>query len=141
MTSKFTKTKALKLPAVCHASLTGLPVPYFAKEPLRLSCLASWVDQIEMFAIHESFDLNIDSDLPGWSGSSSATGVNLKVTVERLDIPHEYTLRIILRSDQNEIDDASWHNVKIPQGPPFESGTQRHDYPPAESYDSVTLLD
>lgn len=141
MTTKFSIAKALKLPPLCKGSLVGLPVPYLHGEPPRLSCLASWVDEAAGLAIHESFDLNVDPALPGWSGNSSDEGINLRVTVEQLGVPQTYTATIILRDHGEEVDDASWHNVEIAKGPPFQLPAQFHHYPPADSYDSVTLLD
>jgi len=141
MTSKFSKAKALKLPAVCHGSLVGLPPPYEGGEPPRLSCLAEWFDLVAPLELAESFDLNIDSGLPGWSGSSSDEGDNLKVTVEIMPPPNTYDITIILRDGQAEIDDASWHDVFIQQGPPFETDRMSHEYSPSNSWDAVTLMD
>ena len=141
MSTKFSQAKTIKLPATCHGSLILPDVPYGGGEPLQLSCLAEWVDVPGNLELHESFDLMADASLPGWSGSSSDEGDNLKVTVEKLLVPHEYDIVIILRDGQAEIDDASWHNVYIAQGPPFESDGNRHDYLWAASWDAVTLLD
>ncbi len=131
----------MKLPAVCHGTLIGLPLPYVDGQPQRLSCLADWFDHVDDFSISESFDLNADAALPGWSGSSSDSGLNLRVEVSREVEPLMYMIRIVLREGTAELDDASWHHVKIAQGPPFESTGNQHTYPPSGSWDAVDLLD
>lgn len=141
MTTKFSKAKAMKLPAVCHGSLVGLPPPYQEGLPPRLSCLAEWNDLVAPLYLLETFDLNFDSLLPGWSGNSSNEGDNLRVTVEILPTPNIYDITIILRNGVAEIDDASWHDIGIDKGPPFQSGDLEHEYLPSQSTDAVTLLD
>lgn len=141
MSTKFSQAKSVKLPAVCHATLVGLPIPYLNGQPNRLSCLAEWVDTIAGLNVHESTALEADPSFCGWSGSSGDAGINLYVTVEIRPEPHHYTVTIILREGQLEVDDASWHDIFIPPGPPFDSGPLRHDYPPADSWDGVHLRD
>lgn len=141
MSTKFNQKTASTLPAVCHGSIPDVRIAYEYGEPNRLSCLAEWVDPLTGFEKHESIDLNEDGSLPGWSGSSSAVGDNLLVQVTIRPGDRQYDVTITRRSGGLHIDDASWHDVTIPQGPPFDSGQLRHDYPPGGAWDAVHLLD
>lgn len=142
MSSKFAPSKkSVKLPVVCIAPRANLPLPYVDGLPNALHVSAWWYDLAIPARLAESFPLYADPGLPGWSGSSSNAGLNLRVTVETMPTPHSYDITIEIRQDLVVLDDDSWHAVTIAQGPPFISELLQHIYIPQVDANGIRVLD
>jgi len=108
--------------------------------PNRMSVLASWVDVLSAIAIHETFDIFRDAPSWLWSGASSNVALNLQIEMFRGTGFKHWEINLWLRTDQVRDQLVSWQNIPIGPGPPIDSGRQSHQYPPADSWDSVHIL-
>ncbi len=142
MTSLFSPTRpTFRLPVICIKPRAGLPAPYVAGMPNYLHAIAWWKESTESIDLAESFPLAVDLALPGWSGGSGDSGLNLQAAVKRLPAANRYDLAIALRRDLDVLDDDSWHNVFIAPGPPFDSGMLHHVYLPAIDTNGLQVID
>lgn len=128
-------------PSVCRAGLFPLPIAYVAGRPTTLAAFCRWYDPAAGYDIAESFRLTKDHALPGWSGASADFGLNLKVEVTILEAKHRYDLHLTIRSGTTRIDDDSWHDVPIPEGPPFDSRILTHTYEDPIGLTQIHVLD
>ena len=94
-----------------------------------LHAFCRWYEIEPAYDVTESLRLDVDDSLPGWSGASSDTGLNLQVKVWILPQANRYTLNLILRRGTQEISDDSWHDVLIKEPPPFDSHELHHHWP------------
>ena len=122
-------TAKSKRPSVCRTRLWPLGLPYIAGRPTSLAAYCRWYEPMITVDVSESFRLTTDDELPGWSGASSDSGINLQVKVRILEAENRYDLHLILRDGLDEITDDSWHDVLIPKPPPFDSGELEHGWP------------
>lgn len=123
--------KSRKTPAVCRKGPVGLPSVYVAGLPSSLTCFAKWTETYPAMHIAESFRLQRDPLLAGWSGASGEHGLNLQVMITERPAKDTYLLELILRDGPAELDVVDWDNVVIAPGPPFNSGLlQARPLPP-----------
>lgn len=122
-------TTKSKRPSVCGSRKWPLPPPYVNGKPQMLHAFCRWYEIDPPYDLAESVRLDLDDSLPGWSGASSDTALNLQVKVSILPQANHYDLNLILRRGTQEISDDSWHNIFIPEPPPFRSPHLEHLWP------------
>lgn len=132
--SKFAGKQTIKLPAVCHKQLIGLPPDYANGEPNQLTAYGAW--QQDAIGIHtaESFQL-LPGPAPGtWTGWSSESGLNLAASVVQQGTTDYFNFVLYLREGTYTLDDVDWNDVLLQPRPPFDSGLlTSHYWPPYPS--------
>lgn len=140
VSSRFSSKKTIKLPAVCHKELYDLTDVYATSLPSQLSALAIWRDTIVPTDLAESFALYWNASVPGWTGQSGRTGLNLAVRVEVMPTKDTYDFFIELRDGSAVLDDDSWHGSVVSPSRPFNSGLLAHTYTWPGDYNELRIL-
>lgn len=140
VSSRFSGKQSIKIPAICHKELYGLPDVYVTTLPTQLSALAVWNDSLIPVAIAESFPLFWSGAIPGWTGKSGDIGSNLVVTIKTTGVEAIYDFYLELRDGDTVLDDDSWHGRTVFPARPFDPGLLRHVYHWPTNYNELRIL-
>ena len=140
VSSRFSGKQTIKIPAVCHKELYGLPLVYPTPLPTQLSVLAVWRDPLIPVNLAESFALLYNASAKEWTGQSGNTGRNLAVRIAVQPAADTYDFFITLRTGTAVLDDDSWHGQIVTPARPFDAGILRHDYGYPNDYNELRVL-